>query len=326
MSSAFYPLGMRPTSSSGYNHNSSFPQQYVSWKGTGLSKTPTGMTSGTIRPLTNKDYGNTYPAPFGKPRPIKHSRKGSFPIMPVSTNGIPKIDVLAEERNLNRVVSSSTPGALVKQMIDIPGGYSVTENTLSNNPPNCEGICISANLYPNLPFLTNNPEPISGTPKFCCNEERKARRRVLSAPTNIKPNYYTTHYQYLQNRCQTYNQRVFNFYSKGDPTAVPGSPEAMSNTYVANCFPRTCQNNAGCKEVIYKPNNPQFAQQGAVSSSTLMLKRNYVEINKNLANLPNDIVFKNKAPTCNPALFTKNGNARVCNNIDTIYSNTIQVN
>ena len=73
MSSAFYPLGMRPSPSSGYNHKSSFPQQYITWKGTGLSQTPVGITAGTIRPLTNLDYGNNFPAPFGKARPIKHS-------------------------------------------------------------------------------------------------------------------------------------------------------------------------------------------------------------------------------------------------------------
>jgi hypothetical protein len=310
MSSAYYPLGMRSTPASGYNHKSSVPQQYISWKGTGLSKTPTGVTAGTIRPLTNKDYGNVFPAAFGKPRPIKHARKGSFqylqPVNQTKTEG----NLIEENRNLNRVVSSSTYGSLVKQMIDNPGSYSVSENTLSKQPSNCKGICISADLYPNLPFLTNNPEPISGTAKFCCNEERKARRRVQSAPTKLSPNYYTTHKQYLQNRCQTYEQRAFNFYSTGDPNAVPGTPQAMSNTYVANCFPSNCQ--SSCSNVIYKPNNPQFAQQGAVSSSTLMLKRNYDEINKNLANLSKYIIFKNKEPKCNPAPLTKPGNATTC--------------
>ena len=42
-------------------------------------------------------------------------------------------------------------------------------------------------------------------------DEKKALKRVRPASTNLKKNYYTTHKQYMQNRCQTYEQRVFNF-------------------------------------------------------------------------------------------------------------------
>ena len=169
MSSAFYPLGMRPSPASGYNHSSSFPQQYITWKATGLSQTPVGITAGTIRPLTNKDYGNNFPAPFGKARPIKHARKGAIPRIAIE-DAIDQQEYIQMDRNLNREVKSSTPGTLVKQMIDNPGSYSVKQNTLLNAPTNCQGICVSANLYPNIPYLTENPEPISTSPRFCCNE------------------------------------------------------------------------------------------------------------------------------------------------------------
>ena len=145
MSSAVYPLGMRPVPSSGYNHKSSMSTQYVTWKGTGLSKTPTGVTSGTIRPLTNKDYGNNYPAPFGKARPIKHARKGYVPRIPVAD--------IETDRNLNRDVKSSTNGSLVKQMIDTPGGFSVKENTLSDAAPNCGAVCV---VWPLVGFETSS--------------------------------------------------------------------------------------------------------------------------------------------------------------------------
>jgi hypothetical protein len=234
-------------------------------------------------------------------------------------------------------------------------------------------------LYPNIPYLTENPEPVTTSPTFCCNEERKARRRVLPASTNLKQNYYTTHIQYLENRCKTYEQRAFNFVRPAiplsDPEAKPGSPAAENNTYVANCQPNgeiytaseaalvaeiliilqnegiIASNDAakliyrqittfktlvtfiqnlpepnkesaiivydafvlnpytgvpitgptdplGCKLVVYKPNNYQFAQQGAVSSSTLNLKLNVTTIEKNLAHLPKNIILKNKAPAC----------------------------
>ncbi len=234
-------------------------------------------------------------------------------------------------------------------------------------------------MYPNIPYLTENPEPATTSPRFCCNEEKKARRRVLPASTNLKQNYYTTHIQYLENRCKTYEQRAFNFVRAAvplsDPNAKPGSPLALGNTYVANCQPNgeiyttseaglvaeillilqnegiIASNEAakliykqittfktlvifienlpepnkgkaiviydafvlnpytgvpitgptdpiGCKLVVYKPNNSQFAQQGAVSSSTLNLKLNVTTIEKNLAHLPRNIIFKNKAQPC----------------------------
>jgi hypothetical protein len=406
MSSAFYPLGMRPTPSSGYNHKSSFPQQYITWKGTGLSQTPVGITAGTIRPLTNKDYGNNFPAPFGKARPIKHARKGAIPRVAID-NAIDEQEYIQLDRNINREVKSSNQGTLVKQMIDNPGGYSVKQNTLLNLPSNCQGICVSANLYPNIPYLTENPEPVSTSPGFCCNPEKKARRRVLPASTKLKQNYYTTHIQYMENRCKTYEQRAFNFVRPAiplsDADAKPGSPAAEYNTYVANCQPNgeiytaseaalvaqillilqndgiIASNDAakliykqittfkllvnfiqnlpepnktsaiiiydsfvlnpytgvpitgpsnplGCKLVVYKPNNYQFAQQGAVSSSTLNLKLNVTTIEKNLAHLPKNIILKNKAPVCQAGNYIGTfQNPRMCHqktNDIVIYNNT----
>ena len=406
MSSAFYPLGMRPTPSSGYNHSSSFPQQYITWKGTGLSQTPVGITAGTIRPLTNKDYGNNFPAPFGKARPIKHARKGAIPRVAID-NVIDSHEYIQLDRNINREVRSSSQGTLVKQMIDNPGGYSVKQNTLLNAPTNCQGICVSANLYPNIPYLTENPEPVSTSPGFCCNPEKKARRRVLPASTKLKQNYYTTHIQYMENRCKTYEQRAFNFVRPAiplsDADAKPGSPAAEYNTYVANCQPNgeiyaaseaalvaqillILQNDGiiassdaakliykqittfkllvnfiqnlpepnktsaiivydsfvlnpytgvpitgpsnpqGCKLVVYKPNNYQFAQQGAVSSSTLNLKLNVTTIEKNLAHLPKSNILKNKAPVCQAGTYIGTfQNPRMCHqktNDIVIYNNT----
>ena len=399
MSSAFYPLGMRPVPSSGYNHNSSFTRQYVSWKGTGLSKTPVGTTSGTIRPLTNKDYGNTFPAPFGKPRPIKHARKGAvthisqdrFP-----TSGTP-YDLQDLDRNINRDVRSSTNGQMIAQMIDNPGSYSVKENTsgesATTNAERCGGVCVYANLYPNVPFLTDYPQDKTQSKMFCCNEERKAKRRVMSASTNLKKNYYTTNKQYLENRCKTYKQRAFNFTEEtlqgGNPNAKPGAPDAR-NSYVANCFPNSelaetsetsivskiltiCQDQGiisssaeakekyatintfqalllfiqglpqpnetqaaivydsvvlnpytgmpitgpshpkGCKVVIYKPSNPQFAVEGAVSSSTLNLKKNVETIDTYIAKMPrNELIYKNKTESCRATEYAKNGDHTAC--------------
>lgn len=318
MSTAVYPIGMRPFPASGYTQKSSMPNQYVTWKGTGKSRAPTGITAGTMRPLTNKDYGNVFPAPFGKPRPIKHARRGSVPFVnPLDMYLTDNPEVYQElDRNINRCVQSSNRSNLVAQLIDNPGGYMVKQNTNKDEPvnesPNCGGLCMTATLYPNLPYLTQNPEENTTMPTFCCNEERKARRRSRPASTNLSKNYCTTHIQYLQNKCQTFDQRSFNFVreSSGNPNAKPGAPDA-NNYYVANCFCPTTPNN--CGRVYYKPNNYQFATQGAVSSSALNLRLNKNTIDTNLANLPeNEIIYKNKTEPCKPAYYMKHGNTTSC--------------
>jgi hypothetical protein len=317
-------------------------------------------------------------------------------------------------------------------MQDKPGAFIV-----KNNPPNeidgisqldtdcktCEGVGIVASYYPNKTFLQENPEPNVENKRLCCNEERKAKRRVIYASTNLKKNYYTTTSQYLQNRCQTYDQKAFNFYKPNvigtnqlinqgiSPEEIaiakPGSAIAdiaTNNTYIANCFPNAeiydateyaliakllnilltkgilteeqvktfellnmldfdtlfnyinnlpiesekinalsefnafidnpyfgvpfagPSNQNGCKLTIYKPNNPQYAVQGAVSSSTRILKLNVDTISTNAASIQrynntggqlvnanelyagndNNIsnLYKNKAPNCNnPPIF-----------------------
>ena len=252
---------------------------------------------------------------------------------------------------------------------------------------------------------------------MCCNQEKFAKRRVMYASTNLKKNYYTTTKQYLQNRCKTYEQKAFNFlsyktnavnpYYNNNPyyislvknnAAQPGSPLALSNTYLANCqinselyagsenayiyrmlnimltnniitqaelteFNKTGINSikgffvwiqglpeskkitalevfkgfikdpylgmspfgptnpSGCQLTVYKPNNFQYAKQGAVSSSTRLLKLNVDTISTNAASIQNNNntgpllvtanqlyggeyngisnLLKNKAPTCN---------------------------
>ena len=324
---------------------------------------------------------------------------------------------------------------MISQLIDSPGAFIVKENKLDEingteqldkDCKTCQGTGIVVDYKPSTTYLTENPEPETQTPKFCCNAERKALRRVIYASTNIKKNYFTTHSQYLQNRCQTYEQRVFNFVRPADITAEelrketgnpfiteaalknakPGSPLALMNTYVANCQPNgeiyataevnlislmtqamlnkgiltqkqvddfykldkntlkgfihyieglpeatkaqavevfyyftnnqyvaslfegptNLNNPNGCKLVVYKPNNSQFAVQGAVTSSTRTLKLSVTTIEKNLAGYRTDqragaklnigpainkggnpvipFLYKNKAPYCTQDYYT----------------------
>lgn len=437
MSSAFYPLGMK-------TYNNYVPQGgYKTWKGTGVFSNPVGVTASHIRPLTNLDPGNIFPTGFGLPRPIKHYRKGRVIPYPDSII-VNNPDNLAESEessliqyNLNRLVKSSKGQSLgggfggrglINQMMDSPGSYLVKQNQpseinettqLDSSCKTCEGVGIVDNYYPNNTYTTENPNTTTTTAPLCCNPEYKARRRVLPASTLLKKNYYTTLQQYRENRCQTYDQRAFNFKTGTNDNATvsgyanvtnniingsikPGSPLSILNLYFANCYPNgeivqtselnlidyfililknnnlltteevtnfytlnivtlkeLCNyvntilpevnreaalallvdfitnpyygvplegpsNPKGCKLVVYKPNNYQYAQQGAVSSSTRMLKLNVDTIQTNAASFkkndagiaytPNNLInytnnnvpfmLKNKTSKCgNPPIY-----------------------
>lgn len=425
MSTAFFPQGMES-----YNNstNAPFTAEYKTWKGTGMYSNPIGITSANIRPLTNKDYTNISVYKPGKARPLKWQfRKQTMTNVPYTiVNPLnPSQRVTVPQ---NRVVRSASglenkSGGLIGQLMDRPGGYSVKQNrvdqidgTIKTNIDciNCTGISMVTDYYPEY-YLTNNPLPVCTNPQNCCNEQRKALLRVRPASTNLKKNYYTTLQEYRDNRCQTYEQRAFNFKTnarylidsnviKNNPNitakqlanAKPGSPLSLLNTYVANCYPNTAinqyseldlvvmsfqilnnykllsanditifynsnivtlqqfvwfisnlssgqsqqaanifknfitnpyigmslsgpSNPNGCKLVVYKPNNPQFAVQGSVSSSTRTLKLTLdtvrtavsksrdISNNKNLnldyANYPNvPFVYKSKVQKCSPTL------------------------
>lgn len=396
MSTAFYPTNMRRQSTSGYSNKSTLQNiPYVSWKGDGIFNNPVGVTPTHIRPLTNLDPGNIFPTGFGLPRPIKHYRKGTavpinFKVITVGPkNNAEYIETNLIEYNVNRAVKSSLSSSLgggnggtglISQMIDMPGSFIVKDNGIKETSidevnidkecKNCNGVGIVSNWMP-IKNLTENPEPTVTNQILCCNQQRNAIRRVLPTSTNIKKNYFQTTYMYLYNRCQTFQQRQFNFIvgpidrkilnlflaypfvtAKIIEYSKPGDPLSIANYYVAQCNPNftiehavevgfinalsksllnagfvssneydtligtspllvetfiaslqniltneqykividylyqvaanpytgsivsSPSNPKGCAQVMYKPNNPQFAKQGGVSSSTRTLKLN----------------------------------------------------
>jgi hypothetical protein len=386
MSSAFYSQGMN-------SYNNNLPQGgYKTWKGTGVFSNPIGSTASLIRPFTNKDLTNVFPTGFGLPRPIKHYRKGTV-ISDADTKG-------SATASSNSVRSSKSAGNMVSQLMDMPGGFSVKENRdLTKN--NVHATKIVSDWYP-IENLTEKPQPNSTNGQFCCNQERNARNRVLPTSTNLDKNYYQTNHMYLYNRCQTFEQREFNFVSgpidknltnllqqfpllteKIIAYAKPGSPLALNNLYVAQCVPNNSieynaevsfmlsitnsmfqkglitsetltqlkdpinninnladliiylnsinetdavaylyhvasnpyvnmtpsalnKNSRGCKQVYYKPNNPQYAKQGSVSSSTRMLKLNVDTITKCAAKNQLQIDKAKTENGCNKAIYIGN--------------------
>uniref|UniRef100_A0A6C0JI52 Uncharacterized protein n=1 Tax=viral metagenome TaxID=1070528 RepID=A0A6C0JI52_9ZZZZ len=406
LGTSFYPVGM------GLGVNLRNQGGYKTWKGDGINSNPTGIAHGHIRPLTNLDPGNVFPAPFGKARPLKHYRKGRvIPNVTIITlekekegqfiykdkTYVPEAEIGLIQYNLNRSVKSSKGtslgggfggSGLLNEMQDKPGSYLVKQNPvtevdettqLREDCTTCQGVGIIDTYYPNKYYLTENPEANTENKILCCNQEKFALKRVIYANTNLPKNYYTTHKQYLQNRCKTFNQKSFNFETYNPINAAeiaaaqnpgltaalikaskPGDPLSITNTYFANCQPNAeivtaseinlvyaildillkqnsiskeqydsfisnndfkftvlfkylqnlpketrdealaifiafinnpyygvplsgPNNPVGCKLTVYKPNNPQYAQQGAVDASTRILKLNVTTIEKNAA-------------------------------------------
>ncbi len=143
------------------------------------------------------------------------------------------------------------------RLIDrINSAGAITHSTVESNT--CGGI---------IDFYDPASSNIPTGDNDCCSDERKASERVLKKSI-VDQTYFTTMSSYLENRCKLFRQRQFNF-AESTLTA----PE-----YRGDCNrPMT----EGCSVVIYKPNNPKFAVQGAVESSTRLARLKYDAINVN---------------------------------------------
>ena len=406
MGTSFYPVGM------GRPGNLRNKGGYKTWKGSSVNSNPAGIAHGHIRPLTNLDPGNVFYSPFGKARPLKQYRKGRvIPNVDIITlyetkegeflyknkKYLSETELALIQYNLNRNVKSSKGtslgggsggSGLLNEMQDKPSSYLVKQNPVNETDETsqllkdcatCKGVGIIDTYYPNQSYLTENPEANTQNSILCCNQEKFALKRVIYANTNLPRTYYSSHAQYLQNRCKTFTQRSFNFQSYNavnaaeieysrDPVATaallkaakPGDPLSVTNTYFANCQPNAeiavaseinlvsvlldvlkaknlitqeeytvfknknsykftglyeylqslpkatkdaavalftayvsnpyigvplsgPSNPTGCKLVVYKPSNAQYATQGAVDASTRILKLNVTTIEKNAA-------------------------------------------
>lgn len=234
--------------------------QNKNWNG---FKNIIGNTSGNIRPFTNKEYTNNTTTKTGLPRPLKHYRRGRAMVNVLNSNN-------------SRFVKSSTGGTLLKQLVDIPGGANaIIQKNIDCSI--CNGISLVESYFPTT-SLTDNPEPVTQTNLFCCNDEKKAIIRCLPTSSLLNLNseviisknnvsypivtnkYYPSLKQYRQGRCLTYDQCSFNFVS---------SVSQNSNEYIVKCNSA----NQTCGIAVYKPNNQQLAQQGASKSSVFTIKK-----------------------------------------------------
>ena len=182
---------------------------------------------------------------------------------------------------------------------DIPGTAVITEIDFDND----EAVPDIVSVDPITPLNDNpipDPEPTIDTNYhiytgvfdsncIACNPEANV---IKSGIVTQSQSYYGSTSQYLESRCRTYAQREsttkvpggtyypsptnnipFTFLYPDDDPRGPQVYESKNcaNPKIYNYNPLNTLQNNYCS-TIYKPNNPQFARQGAVSGSTRLQK------------------------------------------------------
>ena len=137
-----------------------------------------------IKPFTNNDPSYGYAGASRRPRPIKHVRKGY-----ASTYEPSQISV-----------SDNGMPRLLETIQENPGGYASEVYPRENEGP------LITELY------------MSGAP--CCPGGNISQ---INTQNTDKTVYKQNNAQYLQSRCLTYNQNVYNFVA---PKSIAG------NTYI----------------------------------------------------------------------------------------------
>jgi len=124
---------------------------------------------------------------------------------------------------------------------------------LLDNVQDLSGSYITGGINTGAPLTTK----VFFQPTPCC-----PPTKLLDPIQTCKNSYKDSTLQYLQSRCSTYDSKVYNFVSPNN---------IYENTYNLKCN-QTCPTNICSQTAVYKPSNPQFAVQGAVSSSTRIFR------------------------------------------------------
>jgi hypothetical protein len=207
-----------------------------------------------IKPFTNKDPFNVFEGAKRRPRPIKHVRKGH------SSTYDPWQQSVSDNGMPGLLTSiQDFPGSYVPEQIECKDGGSMYTSITKQN----ETCCPGGNTYhPNNQY-------------------------------NNMDRYKNTTLQYLQGRCLTYDQNVYNFVA---PKSIP------ENTYIVKCD-QPVPSVACSKTAVYKPSNPQYAIQGATTSSTRTFRLSSQTVDRSLpyTNVyPKYFVSPPKKSACNP--------------------------
>ena len=304
-----------------FTNSSGDLQPYVSWKGPSTKAAVAGFS----RPMTNKDY-DAVPniAPPQKPNPIKHWRKS---LRPSDVNGISRAAYS---------IQSDMPGANVPLGTDVnccdgeDGIQQVVQQYIAPSisaedalrqgtfvqGPNDSTVCIDCNPETNIIRSAMT--------------EKMINPREVNGELVFKKYSFSTK-EYLRSKCKSYEQNLSGAlrsdvqYSQqkgcctvpfpyNDESVGPQTREAL------NC-PDECQMTGNHVNIIVKPNNQQFFQQGAVSSSSRLARLKYNTVQSNAASFRS--AYQAQAASAgryrangNAPYFIKSKDQRTCNSAD----------
>ena len=215
-----------------------------------------------------------------------------------------------------------------------PNGYLISHASVKNGIVETLDINLTSNL-------TDRPGTCSSltTHGVCLDPAKNALNRCRSSGNlkktyNVNRNndtYYTSSKQYLESRNRLFAQNQFNYMKQGDLNALPGSAASDNNLYAVQ-GQNHCSDTNGSSyvPVYYKPNNYNYAQQGAVSSSSRITRLKYNTITTNALayrNALGNAVGNALAYSTNSRVYTlkdKIGFPNKCTPVFTKYSDTMK--
>ena len=233
----------------------------IAWKG----KTFNQITSSLQKNSKSAIFSDTSTSNIFRAMPVEQYRK-EIDIQTVAHPTCSKRMVSIDELNMpNGYILTSDPTSA-------PNLVNTLDFNLSNSPYDRPNACSTLN---NLNGTTANN---------CLNQQFNALRRCRSAGmikksfnANNVNNYFTDTSQYLTGRSKTFEQNQYNYIVSGNNAAIAGSPAAANNVY----RPQGQTDCSGGIHISYKPNNAQYAQQGAVDSSARTIRAKYNRITTN---------------------------------------------
>lgn len=245
-------------------------KSYISWKG----KTITQISS-TIKKNTSSYIINDYNIKLS--RPLKIYRK-ELAINALSNSSVQRTGIKIDNLNM--------PGGKGTTEIDTPKTalYFIVDKNDSNTNVNESNYCKG---------YTNET--------MCMAAQTNALSRVRSSglirkkynpEKNNDVSYHTTSKQYLESRNKTFNQNQYNFLKYGDSVVKPGGPLSEKNIYspagITHCDSyidgESGETVNPYVKIYYKPNNHQYATQGAVSAGSLITRKKFNTISTNAIN------------------------------------------
>jgi hypothetical protein len=194
-----------------------------------------------------------------------HRNENTTIISGENLKNAPPLKIYRKEIDPSKTSKSSKLGITINAF-EIPNGYRMGYER--------DNSCITA-----LDVKTfNEPDNQNNQNSVCFSPQVNAKKRIRTSGI-IKHDYNMDNKQYLQRRCLSFEQNQYQFLQSGNSAVKPGSNASLLNVY-------TTQQNVKAigrepKQVVYKPNNSQFAQNGAVTSSSLIARKKYNTITSN---------------------------------------------